>query len=185
MALSADFINQLLKQFAQTSSGQTAMKNFFAKHGASAVDTRKADALAQQMVALLGDHIRSVIPSFDTSAIHALPAAPDKNGNLKIQIVIDEDALWRDSLSPNPAATDTSGWKNYATKNGRLGTDNIVLQFAKGWDTGMKAVFGEWHGHYVESAYLRAPSDFLLSAVSEFNRSAPKGVKAKLEEKYK
>lgn len=28
MALSADFINQLLEQFAQTSSGQTAMKNF-------------------------------------------------------------------------------------------------------------------------------------------------------------
>ena len=185
MALSADFINSLLRQYVQTVGGQNAMKNHFSKYGAAGVDTSKADALARRMVSLLGEHILSVIPSFDTSAIHALPAGPDQNGNLKIQIVIDDDALWRSSLSPNPAVTDISGWKNYATRNGRLGTDNIVLQFAKGWDTGMKAVFGEWHGYYVESAYLRAPNDFLLSAVSEFNRGAPRGVTAQLEEKYK
>ena len=150
MALSADYINQLLERYVQTTDGQAAMKGWIAKHGVSGVDTGKADALAQRMVSLLGEHIRSVIPSFDTSAIHALAAVPDKKGNLKIQIAIDEDALWRDSLSPNPTSADTSGWRNYATKNGRLGTDNIVLQFARGWDTGGKTVSGEWHGKYVE-----------------------------------
>ena len=185
MAISAEYINRLLGEYIRSGAGKQAVQNHLAKGGTAGVDMAKANALAQEMTDLLATHILSVIPSFDTSAIHALPAVTSKNGDLSIQIVIDEDALWRDSLSSNPRATDTSGWKNYATRNGRLGTDNIVLQFAKGWDTGMKAVFGEWHGHYVESSYLRAPNDFLLSAVSEFNRSAPKGVEARLEEKYK
>lgn len=185
MALSADFINQLLERFVQTSSGQATMKDHLAKHGASGVNISKVNEWAQDMVEILGECIRVVIPSFDMSAIHALPAVSDRKGNLKVKIVIDNDALWRDSLSPKPAATDTSGWRNYATRNGRLGTDNIVLQFAKGWDTGAKTVSGEWHGRFVESRAFRAPSDFLLSAVSEFNRDAPKGVEAKLEEKYR
>lgn len=185
MALNSEYIMTLLQKYVGTDAGKRTVKEHIKHNGVSGVDASRAAALADKMCVILGERIVRVIPSFDIGAIHALAPEADRDGNMSIRIVIDEDALWRDSLEPNPSSANNAGWKNYATRNGRLGTDNIVLQFAKGWNTGGKKVSGFWHGKFIESSALQAPNDFLISAVNEFNRITPDGVTAELEEKYK
>lgn len=185
MSVSPDYINSLLQRFLDSGDGAKAVRDHIGKYGVSGVDLSEVNELVNDMIIDLQHRLRAVIPGFDVQAVHATPAVADKNGRITVKITIDNDALWRDSLTASPSSAETSGWKRYATKNGRLGTDNIVLQFAKGWDTDGKSVFGNWHGNYVQSTYRREPNDFLISAVNEFNRSAPKGVRAELEEKYR
>lgn len=185
MSISAEYVNSLLESFLKTGSGSKAVREHIGKYGASGVNLKEANELVEDLIVDLRHRLRAVIPGFDTNAVHASPAVADKRGRIIVKIAIDNDALWRDSLTPLPSSAEISGWKNYAVRNGRLGTDNIVLQFAKGWDASGKSVFGDWHGKYVQSTHHREPNDFLASAVNEFNRNAPAGVHAKLEDKYR
>lgn len=184
MALSANYINALLEKFMSSKAGSHAVKIFVKNASPEAVcDKRAVQRMTGQMLGILEKWILSVIPSFDTDAIHAQLLENDGDGNMIVKISIDSDALWRDSLASS--GTDTSGWKYVNTRNGKLGTDNIILQFAKGWDTNGKTVSGFWHGRFIESKDRRLPNDFLTNAVNEFNQLCPTGVSAELETKYK
>lgn len=184
MAISADYINTLLGRYMQSKAGKQAVKAFVKNASPGAVcDKRAVQRVTGQMLGILEKWILPVIPSFDTDAIHAQLLENDGDGNITVKISIDSDALWRDSLAG--PGTDTSGWKYVNTRNGKLGTDNIILQFAKGWDTNGKTVSGFWHGRFIESKDRRLPNDFLKNAVNEFNQLCPTGVSAELEPKYK
>ena len=186
MALSADFINQLLKNYVASASGKKAVDKHLKLRIADLVragvehvpDIQKC---VDQAVNYLCASIRTVIPDFDMHAIY-VSNTQTVDGDVYVYLSLAPGEVWRDSLSPYSGA---SGWKNYSTRSGRYGTDNIVLQFAKGWDTGMKSVFGYWHGHMTQSTYKREPNDFLETAVHSLNQALPSGVSAQLLEPYK
>lgn len=186
MALSADFINRLLASYVASASG----KKVVAEH----LKLRIADLMragvehvpdiqrcVEQSANYLCAGIRTVLPDFDVHAIYVTDTQT-VDGDVYVYLGLAPGEVWRDSLSPYSGA---SSWKNYSTRNGRYGTDNIVLQFAKGWDTGMKSVFGYWHGHMTQSTYKRGPNDFLEVAVRNLNHALPRGVSAQLLEPYK
>lgn len=104
------------------------------------------DLILQYMPASLRDGVEFYPPAVWT----------DEDGQMRAAVTFKEESLHRESLDPTMYP---------------LGVDNIVMLFTKGWDTGGKQVWGEWHGYpYTKSKTHSDPNPFMQQAVDEFNR---------------
>lgn len=104
------------------------------------------DLILQYMPASLRDGVEFYPPAVWT----------DEDGQTRAAVTFKEESLHRESLDPTMYP---------------LGVDNIVMLFTKGWDTGGKQVWGEWHGYpHTKSKTHSNPNPFMQQAVDEFNR---------------
>lgn len=120
------------------------------------------DHYAQQLIADVTAKIREYIRSFSGGITYQVGTSPD--GQVEVRLAFDERTLWRPSLYQG-------------------GTDNIVLQFEKGWHAKGR-VRGKWHGQTVWSRQEYEGAEMLSAAVEAFNATAPRGVKATLLSPY-
>ena len=136
----------------------------------SRYDETDAEEYAYKMM----DFIWNAMPASLRGGVEFYPPAvwTDDNGQMRASVTFKEESLHRDSLDPVMYP---------------LGVDNIVMLFTKGWDTGGKQVWGEWHGYpHTKSKTQSDPNPFLQQAVEAFNNCywGSDGVLAILDYQY-
>lgn len=171
MAFSQAYIKSILSSKKATNGLKTAHADAVKKTWSSYAD---------ELVDEVYGHISAWISSFQRSQI---TARLQENGNdIKIIVSFSEDALWRDSLYQGEG---TPSWRTYSRRDGKWGTDDIVLLFEKGWHAS-GSVYGHWKGHgNVWSRRSHDATNMLAQAIQSFNDRAPDGVEAQLLPPYK
>lgn len=113
---------------------------------------------AEEFAYRMQDLILQYMPVSLRDGVEFYPPAVwvDDNGQMRASVTFKEESLHRESLDPTLYP---------------FGVDNIVMLFTKGWDTGGKQVWGEWHGYpHTKSKTHSDPNPFMQQAVDEFNR---------------
>lgn len=122
---------------------------------------------ASRLKRMLVEAIKKIGIHMPVSAISYSGPWTNNLGVVHIDILFDEDCLWRESLCQN--ANVARGWKNYSIKNGKYGTDNILLQYETGWNAA-GAVFGVWKNkQIIASRRSLAPTFVLYNTVNKYN----------------
>lgn len=113
---------------------------------------------AKEFAYKMQDLILQYMPESLRDGVEFYPPAvwTDEDGQMRAAVTFKEESLHRESLDPTMYP---------------FGVDNIVMLFTKGWDTGGKQVWGEWHGYpHTKSKTHSNPNPFMQQAVDEFNR---------------
>lgn len=131
--------------------------------------------------------IHAVIPSFPLEAIGndaktVIARGVSKTKSVTVHIWFRREFLWRDSLCQNVDAAYT--WRNYSIRQGKYGTDDIVMQFERGWHT-YGTVSGMWHGRKTVSKTYQKPRRMIKNAVKKFNAQQGSTIRAVVDERYR
>lgn len=175
--ISEKYIEGLLNSYIKSSEGQKVVKQYrkdvfdgkIHAEDSGILSKEEMIAMGKKMVDILYSEISGAIPSFSKDAIILSEPKPSADGEYKISINIQPDALHRDSLWQD-------GYPN--------GVDDIVLLFTTGYQA-RGYVYGEWHGVPYRSKISRESNNFLMRAVDSFNSAATGKSKAELGDKYK
>ncbi len=171
--ISKEYINELIKQWANTPQGKALIKKKTGKDYDGTLDIARVKKYGEEMRELLFNEINPLIKSIELTDIVVGDPQVGEDGLYRIEISFREGSLHRESLVP---------WKHPD------GLRNIVLLFTQGYHT-EKSIHGVWHkpsGDVVTwNRKNREPNDFLDRAVDAFNKKATGIAVAKLEGVYK
>ncbi len=105
-----------------------------------------------------------------------------------VDIFIDPDALWRDSLwntaPAGRAEKARNGQAYWSAERHKYGVDNIVTLFEYGWHARGR-VQGKWHDAPCWNRVQMAGTYMLHTAIDLFNHMTPRGITATLGTTYK
>lgn len=175
MEFSINAINDWLGNYYDKHKNDDELNKYIDWSGSDYLDA------AVTLKVMLWQKIHIYIRSFPMDAIVIGPLVYDDKHRPYLAIRFTQEALWRDSLWQPP---ETPEWRNYAVRNGKYGTDNIVRMLNSGYDAAGH-VYGTWHGRRIISLQHLNAIHFLNRAIWEYNGRAPLGVLAELTDEYR
>lgn len=186
--LSETYIMRRLGEFARSDAGKNKISKFRKEHlgdghgnGSGALSNEKIQKIIFDICDEFKTLVRGVISSFRIDAIHVKTHGFDDQGRFKAGIVIDEDALRRESL-------------HYMNKDMSIGhgdgVDDILALFTHGYSLD-KRPFGMWvhdGGNSmtrIGARMHRDPDPFLTDFVNRLNAEYADDCVVTLNDKYK
>lgn len=178
MALSLEYIEKLIAEFARSEKGKKAIKKKYGIEYREEVDMAELKKYGERLKEIVYVAIASEIPSFKLDDIIVGEPFKSEKMGYSIKISFNEKGLKRESL-----------YDEYD------GVQDIVMLFTKGYHA-RDYVYGHWYrpnmtwyggGDFVRirSKKDREPSDFLSKAIATFNKEAKGFAFAQLENEYK
>lgn len=222
MGISVEYINNLLKDFDETGNrkrgSQWRRSNAGINESTRRVALKKMPigldedrpyaagsyySYAKTLITFVYTYIHQWINSFPENALSFGKLHIDKteltNGRTRtdryIDIYVNEDALWRDSLWNSsldqrvPADNATQRARSqrasayWSPERQKYGVDNILYLFEYGWHARGR-VMGKWHGMNTWNRQNMNGTYMLHAALDLFNSTMPRGISAKLGARY-
>ena len=173
--VSEEYIMQLLNKYIMTGAGNKKIAKIWPE-----LSRRSAHKIARDICEKFKNVIREVIDSFRLDAIHVKMKGIDSSGRLRASIMIDEDAMRRESLHQIN--------KDLSIRRGE-GVQDILALFTHGY-TLRKRPYGFWvrsGGNSIARIGARVHRDsnpFLINFVNQLNTEYAGRCVVTLDDKY-